>query len=639
MTNDERYPGDLPISGDDFLGSGWRAALGTALHEGYPSMWQALSAAAKQAMAQQQQARGKVLWLLADACSMMLTPASVNEPFRPFMVIEGKRSVIPDDLADAEIEFFAEIVDEIDDPWLKARLADIVWLRGTKRDAKFALTAIDAYRSIPVDSETWVRGGQECWPRAIQLVRMLGRGAGDRLSEMDAAISSAFDSAGANDGFLGLWLADLMETNGLGHSRRAAMAQKLESLATEIEAIGDLHRAREFFGASARWFGLAENSSKAAAMTASQARLWVAEGAAHVSSQNSSYIAAAHCYENAIQVYRTIPRSERAALHVDERLVELQKRLGEAGEKSLAEMHVISSPGVDISKLVEASRRTVSGKELVEALRSFCGLYPGIDVKKARADAINRIREHPLSALFPATVMSSDGRVVAKHSGIGPGALADDDPTVRSEMIRDYGLLLGIVVQGSIWPALETLWLEHRLHEADFVGLAGQSPVVPKDRVRLFGKALYAGYDRDFVAALHLLVPQIEQLVRFHLKQAGAKTTNLDRNGIENELGLSSLMDLPEAGKVFGSNVSFEIKALFCDPFGPNLRNQLAHGLLGFDDCQSVYSVYAWWFGLKLTFNAFWVAAHRPEAGANEVAENGDGDSVAVGGATPSPPA
>jgi hypothetical protein len=172
-------------------------------------------------------------------------------------------------------------------------------------------------------------------------------------------------------------------------------------------------------------------------------------------------------------------------------------------------------------------------------------------------------------------------------------------------MIREYGIRVSLAVQGSILPVLETMLLEHRLCEADFTTLAIQSPIVPKGRERLFGRALFAGYDHDYVAALHILVPQIEHMVRFHLKQAGAKTTNLDINGIEHENGLSALMDLPETEKIFGEDLAFEISALFCDAFGPNLRNVLAHGLLEEDACQSTDAIYAWWLGLRLVFNTW----------------------------------
>jgi hypothetical protein len=154
--------------------------------------------------------------------------------------------------------------------------------------------------------------------------------------------------------------------------------------------------------------------------------------------------------------------------------------------------------------------------------------------------------------------------------------------------------------------------LEHRFREADFVALASQSPIVPKDRTNLFGKALFAGYERDFVTALHLLIPQIEHMVRVHLKQAGAKTTNLDKDGIQDEKGMSTLMDLPEAEQVFGKDLTFELKAIFCDPFGSNLRNELAHGLLDENSCHSVSGIYAWWFALRLVFIAWWNSAHQP---------------------------
>lgn len=618
--SEERYPAALNVTEQDFRDSGWKDVLSKTSREGYPSMWQAFSGAARQAMDEGRPSHGKVLWLLADACSMMLSPNSINEPFKPFMVMEGRRSVIPDDLSETDVAFYAQVIDVADDPWLKARLSDLTWLKQTKRDVRFALAAIDAYRSIALDAETWDRGGRECWARAIQLARMLKGGAGDRVAEIEAAILKAFEAATKQDGFHGLWLADLLESRGLGRAQRPAIAQKLETLAGQFEADGDLHRARCYFKAGAKWFKLAGDEAKAASMTVCEAEGWIKEAVARLSSNNPSHMVAATFYENAIQIYRTIPHTERAAHRVDGRLVELRAHLSESGEKSLGEMGRVSSPGEDISRLVENARKAVSGKTPIEALKAFCNLRRGVDTKQARESALERLRNHPLQALFPATVMSRDGRVIAKRPGwsLSGTPSEGDEITIRAAMIQDHRILIGIVVQGDIWPALEVLWLEHRLHEADFVDLASQSPIVPKSRVRLFGKALFAGYDRDFVTALHLLVPQIEHLVRHHLKQSGVKTTSLDLNGIENEIGLTGLMDLPEAEKIFGPNLSFEIRALLCDAFGPNLRNELAHGLLDDEACQSIFSVYAWWFGLRLIFNTFWNATQEATPSSDE---------------------
>ena len=622
---DRRYLADLAITVQNYTDSGWKEALAETSREGYSVMWQAFSAAARTAMEEGRNEHGKVLWLLADACSIMLSPSSQNEPFKPFMVMDGRRSVIPDDLSETDIEFFAEVVDAVDDIWLKARLADLVWLKGKPRVVAFALNAIDAYRSVPLDTETWIRGGRECWERAISLTRMLRAGAGDRLEQIEASIIASFNAATRQDGFLGLWLTDLLKSNGLGRTNRADLAKKLETLAREFDGEGDLHRAREYFSAAADWYGTVPDAVKATEMTASVAEGWVKEAVARTSSDSPSHMVAASFYENAIQTYRTIPRVERATWRVDERIAELRAHLNDSGEKSLGEMGVICTPGVDITQIVENARKSVTGKPAQEALLAFANLHRGANAEELRSSALERMRQFPLQSLFAATVMSHDGRVIAKRPAMSLGGeLTDDDEiAIRAEMIRDYGMLISIVVQGDIWPALEVLLLEHRLREADFVGLARQSPIVPKNRATLFGKALFAGYERDYVTALHLLVPQIEHMVRVHIKQAGAKTTNLDKDGIQNENGLSTLMDLPEVEQVFGKDLAFELKSLFCDPFGPNLRNELAHGLLDEDTCHSPYAIYAWWLALRLVFNTWWNVARKDTNDSPEEQGNG----------------
>ena len=622
--SDQRYSADLIVTAQDFAECGWQISLADGEREGYSSMWQAFSTAARKVSEDNRPSHGKALWLLADACSMMLSPKSLNEPFKPFMVMEGRRSVIPDDLSESDIAFYAEIVDAIDDAWLKARVADLVWLKQRPRNVQFALAAIDAYRLIPLDTETWVRGGHECWERAISLARMLKAGAGTRLTEMEAAILDAFNTATKESGFLGLWLADLLDANGLGRTHSSVIAQKLNVLAVEFDGDGDLHRSREFFDAASRWFDRSGDEAKSAEMTVAVAEGWVKEAIARVSSDQPSHMVAASFYEKAIQIYRSIPRSLRAIHRGDERIAELHRHMNDAGEKSLDELGAVKTPGVDISELVENARKSVAGKSVQDALFSFANIYQGARVDQVRTAAEKILQQSIFRRLAGSTHLSRDGRVIAKQPAAGfDNAPASDDPALWAQMLHDYQILINIVVHGDIWPAHEVLLQEHRLREEDFIGLASQSPIVPRGRERLFGKALHAGYDRDFTVSMHLLAPQIEHMVRFHLKNTGVKTTNLDIDGIENENGLSTLMGLPETETVFGKDLSFEIKALFCDALGPNLRNELAHGLLDDDSFQSIHAIYAWWMGLRLVFNTFWNAARKAE-GDKGVEENND---------------
>ena len=615
---------DLVLTSEDFAGCGWKEVLASSDREEYSFISQAFSAAAKQAIDEDRQAHGKVLSLLAGACSMMLSPDSTNEPFKPLWSNGQQRSIIPDDLSETDVAFFAEVVETINDPWLKARLADIVWLlqRPRPQSVKFALVAIDSYRTIPLDIETWLHGGDRCWQRAIDLARQLRAGAGDRLAEMGTSIIEAFMSVTREDGFLGYWLADLLKSNALGRDHSTTIATRLESLAREFEGEDEFLKARKYFRASAHWFTESGDDEKSTEMTVEMAENWVKEAVARVSSDQPSHMVAASFYEKAIQTYRTIPRLERATYRVDERIAELKRRLNESGERSLDEMDVISIPEQDISQFVENARNAVRGKALDEALKIFVNLSR-TNAKKLREITIKNLEHFIAHRLSPTTFISRDGRVTAKVPSMSSSSVPsdDDDEVIRSKMVENYCIHVGLVVQGSILPAQEVLLLEHRLREADFVNLTRQSPIVPIGRELLFGKALFAGYDRDFVTALHILVPQIEHMMRYHLKQAGVQTTNIDSNGIENENGLSSLMDLPQTEEIFGEDLSFEIRALFCDPFGPNLRNKLAHGLLDDRACYSPDTIYAWWLGLKLVFNTFWNASSS-NAESNDQGEN-----------------
>lgn len=601
----EHYPQNTKVTLYDFRQCGWQEAIREAQLEDYSSMWQALSAAARNAIEEKRLSEGKALWLLADACSMMLKSSSLNEPFAPSIEMAGKRSSLPEDFQTDDIIFFAEIVSEIHDPKLCARISDITWLMAKPRDSKFALSAIDNYCRIPISTESWIRDGRECWERAIHLCKMLKAGAGARLKGIEKTLVSSLKIATSKDRYLVLWLAELLAKHGIGGTDQLAIAQKLEELAINFGDAGDLHRSRDYFDAAADWYRKVSNLEKSTEMTVRNAEGWVKEAIARQSSDTPSHMAAASFYENAIKKYRTIPRAFRTAHDVDNRIAELRNELNAAGENSLDEMSVISSGPIDITVMINNAIKSVQSKSSLDALLALANVYPGARADKIREFSEKMIREYPLQVLFSATHMSREGRVIAKRPGVNLDG-KDNEETIWPEMVKYYMFDLSIVVLGNIRPALEVVRQEHRLKEVDFLSIVRQSPIVPPGRERLFAKALYSGYDNDFVTALHILIPQIEHLVRFHLKQVGIKTTNLDINGIENENGLSTLMEHAETTKIFGADFAFELKALFCDQFGPNLRNELAHGLISYEESVSVYSIYAWWLCLRVILNTFW---------------------------------
>ena len=611
-----------------FNDCGWETVLGDVSDEGYTSMSQALHEAATKAYDVDKQARGKVLQLLAEACSMMLSPENRNDPFEPIWVGGGTRSTISDDFTEAEIRLLHEIIESIDRPLLKGRLSDLVWVKNKSLGVKNALHAIDSYRQLPLDVDTWFSDGERCWERAIDLSRMIGPTAGDRLDQMERSIIEALKLASAKDKFFSYGLAHTLRSNGLGESDATMVAEKLESLAGEFREAGDFHASESFYNASVNWYKHSGDDDKSIDMIVAQAESFIDDATARLSSDSPSYGVAASFLEDAIQVYRSIPRDHRDRHDVDKRIQELRLLLNEHGKRALDEMATVSGSPIDFSDGIEQARDAVSGKSVQVALWTFANLYH-VSAKKLRESAIENLSRTPFLASIPKVYSSHDGRVIARTPGISASTPSEDDEAeILAQMNRvEYGTLVSIIVQALILPALDVLTLEHRLRTADLIDLARRSPIVPIGREVLFSKALAEGFNRDFATSIHLLAPQIEHMVRIPLKAAGVSTSHLDQDGIETENGLSALIDLPQTKAIFGEDLTYEIKALFCDQMGPNLRNNIAHGLLNDQEVQSVDAIYAWWLGLKLVLNSFWNSLDR-ETVKEQQQEASEEDSV-----------
>ena len=592
---------------EDLTNCGWEAALEERHRDTYGDTWSALQGAAEQANSEGHHKKSQALRLLMHISSMMLKPENRNEPFYPSWVSPNGRSAIPDDFTAPEINLLEQFVDKLHDQWLKARINDLLWLLQSPRNRKFALVAIDTYRSIPLNRETWSAEILNCRRRAISLSKILREGADDRLSQVESEIFSLFKSATMKERLFALKLAEVMEEYDLGGSQETFIGERLQTLAEELQSDGDHNAAKKYFVNAAVWFRKSGADSQSAAMTAAQAETCVMEAEANLASAAPSNILASTFYEEAIQTYRNIPHSHREQHQVDQRITEIRLRLSKADLLSLDEMTVAESEPIDLLPFIREAVKQVQNKTAPDAVLGLSNIFR-VRVSELRKEAIESLKATPLRALISSTLMTRDGRAAARTPGFtGQPSPENDEAAIEAEMIKfHYVPLVEISVLGRILPALNTISLEHRIPEGDFVQLARLSPIVPPRRERLYGKALFHGYNRDFTSALHLLTPQIEHMVRYHLKMRQVTTTSLDSGGIETENGFSTLVELQEVKQIFGENTAFELKALFCSPSGPNLRNEVAHGLLEEDECSSSSSVYAWWLGLKLAFNTFW---------------------------------
>lgn len=602
----ERFSSDIQMTLEDFTTSGWEKAFTGTPSERLAVAADALAKKGQKALEEGKTSQSKVLWLLADACSMMLQPSSLNEPYKPYIIRRSGRSATPDDFSDQDLDFFLMILPSIDKADIKARLSDLIWLKKRSK-IELGLDAIDSYAESPITLESFSGEGGHSWIRAIQLARVLKHAAGDRMKNIKEKLLEGFRKASEDEGFLAKWIADLLKGFGLGAGYEHEIAEKLVSLAEAFKLQSDFYRVREYYESSSYWFEKAEKELETYKSIASQAEAWHTEAA--LKETAGDFIGASNALEKAIQVYRSIPNKHRASVGMEEgKLQQMQSHLGKVGKLAAESMTLVSTPCIDITDMVSESRLLIRGKPVLEALKTMANFYPGAKKVKIRAAAEEILAQFHFGSFFGFAVRSRDGRIVAKNPGIAVAPKGSDEyeQAVWKEMLQTYYLDICTAVAGRTIPALETILMEHRLQLRDFESICRESSIVPPERALAFAKALFYGYDLDFDSAIHRLVPQIEHMVRYHLKAAGAVTTDLDRDGIEVEVNLSSLLKRPQALLIFGEDLIFEMQAIFCESRGPNFRHHLAHGLLEDKDFETAFAVYAWCLALRIVFNVFW---------------------------------
>lgn len=551
------------------------------------------------------EALANALDLASAICSMVLRPNSANEPFQPFMQLEGKRSAIADNFTSDQLEFITHVYPEVEEPLIKVRFADLLWLCVNPKKVDYVRAAIQNYLMLPIHPDTWHADVGDCWKRCIRLARQIRDS--DSIGIIEAKLQSAFEKAYPESPFMHLWFAELIESNRLCIDQHESVAESLFEYATHCHTSGGYREAREYLSLAERMFkaqGKKDNFLNCLVLSADCFEL---EGDSRCDGNAPSQMVANSFYENALQAYRKIPVNKRNDLGVTAKLVSIRDKVTDTGSGSLNEMGLLQTPGVDISAMIDSARKHVGEKDNLElSLLCFTG-FATPKYQDLRTRTIQQIQQFPLSNLFGGSHMAGDGRVIAKTPALNfDGEGEESELKISNKIIQSFQLDIQLTVEGQIVPALNQILSEFRVTKEYLRQICFQSPIVPESREYLMASALWSGFEHDFGNGIHLLAPQVEHLVRTVLKNKGVHTSNIDRDGIENENGLTTLLNHESAKEVLGQDLLFALKAVFTESVGPNLRNEVAHGLLSDQSSGSTACVYSWWMVLRLVVRSLY---------------------------------
>ena len=468
---------------------------------------------------------------------------------------------------------------EARDPVLIARYADLVWdlskaASGPRPDVTLARTAIDAYARVALEKRHKLKG-------AVKL--KLGRALGLALSIRDAPRVQNLKRA-----IIGFSMTDspldpakypgaAFDILLLGHSRVTLSAEEERQILEDEEArlrslespddlvVPDCHAVTVVAMRLARYFRRKGRFNDLRRVLRSYRDIHV------IAATRATGIVASSLLQG---VYRTLYE-----FGMTDEARELERHLRDTGRRAVGEMHTFTlRTSVCTATLAALVDRTVEGDVAAVLPRIADEFVPDLDEMR------NRIREaHSASALLGLmdhVIVDDDGTPVDTLGSTE----SDLDGRVAHEIAEELhhqALFLSRV--------LSALKDRRGVSAEAVLAFLAQSSLFDEKAYLILASGISAYFREDHIAALHLLVPQVERAIRALATECEASVSTPKKSDPQARLyrPLGTLLADERLTRRLGEAHTRYLRVLLTEPGGWNLRNLLCHGLLDSDSCNA----------------------------------------------------
>ena len=181
---------------------------------------------------------------------------------------------------------------------------------------------------------------------------------------------------------------------------------------------------------------------------------------------------------------------------------------------------------------------------------------------------------HPLQRLITMVTLDGSRQIHRADSA---------EKSEEAELSRQYSIGVGIAGMMLV-VSLEVFRQEGGLEVDTLVSAVRRICYVEDGQLDVIKLGLERYFDGDYASALHILVPQLEDVLRGAASYLGGTTTSV-RGGVTTEKDLGQILETPELLKLFGADVIYNLQHTFTEQLGLNLRNRVSHGLVRKVDC------------------------------------------------------
>ncbi len=467
------------------------------------------------------------------------------------------------------IDYWKIRANESNHPVILARYADLVWdfsyiVTGQRSGVDFARLAIDAYINSAdrVNDETQMQSRRHL-ERALELAISINDK--ERIESVKAALFRLFDRI-AKPGLDGTWpfLFDCLYENkkvSLTDGEREKIITSLEEI---LKRSSNPNVGDEFspWGAQAAAERLEKHYKKVGKPEEAKRVISTYGASFEAIAKKADPLLAMSWLQDVHEAYRERGMKEEA--------LKVQAQAKEKGKNAIGSMKQIVTK-IEISKEeMEKILADFTSGDLNSSLEKVAiQLVPQANQVRSGLDAMKK--DFPLQALIGVTTIG-DGQIISKSGSV------KDDPEGRlrlefSQRISMYTPLLS--------AAIDKIREKFKPSSEDILNYLYQSPLFDPERRDLLDEGILAYFSEDYVKAIHVLVPQVEHILRRILSLLGQPTNKPAKTrGTMQEQNLNDVLANQEVMKFIPEDLRLYFLVTLADQRGLNIRHRVSHGLM-----------------------------------------------------------
>lgn len=535
--------------------------------------------------------------VLAVVCSYHFNP-SRPDTFSPQIIFKDKRTLIPSDYLGEQQMVLVQIVEQIDHPLLRARIADSCWYVNRKLHAVAALAASSYLNAVELFFKRELLDQYESdSAMPFKVVDLIDRAfaiyvsAGKRNEIPDSAkqvLKRAYEAAKGNE-CLGAFvkLSSIAQECGLLEWQEIAVVAEALAQATKDKLYAEAVK-RVWLHAARAYLRVDDKES------AVRCRVSAVEQTLRMRDAVSTAMGKASWTRSAIGELRAIGG-------MAERIELLKKELQQHEEDSLSEYGSFSVP-MDLTDERRATIEEFEPLDVHEMLLRLAFTCRAPDKIALHKNCLESRDKYFFASMSGKSYADDRGKVIATAVHVPHGSELPSE-WFDHESLSEAGLHYHIATEAFIRPACITMSRCQLIDYRHFEPIVCSSAFVPPGFEAIFSQGFSKLVQGDMVSAAHLLIPQLENALRHVLNSRRSNTAKLNGDLTQEDQSLKLLLKnyWEEIEQVFGVDNTYLLHILFNLKGGPMLRHEVAHGKLSTALCYEPSCIYACWFIFHLT--------------------------------------